>query len=192
MIPVFVEAGHRAVAPDLFGFGRSDKPRDDAAYTFDFHRAFLLAFVERLDLKRITLVVQDWGGLLGLTLPMEMPERFSRLLVMNTMIATGDEPLTEGFLPGVPGSQGTPISTAASCWRARALTCRVPRPLPTMRPTPMHASRPERGDFPPWYPSIRIRQAQPSRARPAIGGRTRGRATGSWRSAPWTRCWACL
>ena len=98
MIPVFVEAGHRAVAPDLFGFGRSDKPRDDAAYTFDFHRAFLLAFVERLDLKRITLVVQDWGGLLGLTLPMEMPERFSRLLVMNTMIATGDEPLTEGFL----------------------------------------------------------------------------------------------
>ncbi len=98
MIPVFTAAGHRAVAPDLFGFGRSDKPVDDAAYTFDFHRGFLLSFIERLDLKNITLVVQDWGGLLGLTLPMEMSGRFSRLLVMNTMLATGDEPLTEGFL----------------------------------------------------------------------------------------------
>ena len=98
MIPVLVQAGHRAVAPDMFGFGRSDKPQDDADYTFDFHRTFLLAFVERLDLKGITLVVQDWGGLLGLTLPMDMPERFSRLLVMNTMLATGDEPLSEGFI----------------------------------------------------------------------------------------------
>lgn len=98
MIPVFTQAGHRAVAPDLFGFGRSDKPLEDAAYTFDFHRAFLLAFIERMDLRNITLVVQDWGGLLGLTLPLEMPERFSRLVVMNTMIATGDEPLSEGFL----------------------------------------------------------------------------------------------
>ena len=98
MIPVFTQAGHRSVAPDLFGFGRSDKPEDDAAYTFDFHRGFLLSFVEHLDLRNITLVVQDWGGLLGLTLPMEMPERFSRLLVMNTMLATGDAPLTEGFL----------------------------------------------------------------------------------------------
>jgi len=98
MIPVFSHAGHRSVAPDLFGFGRSDKPADDSAYTFDFHRDFLLAFIERLDLRNITLVVQDWGGLLGLTLPMEMPERFSRLLVMNTMLATGDIPLTEGFI----------------------------------------------------------------------------------------------
>ena len=98
MIPVFSAAGHRSVAPDLFGFGRSDKPVDDAQYTFDFHRELLLAFIERMALTNITLVVQDWGGLLGLTLPMEMPERFSRLLVMNTMIATGDVPLTEGFL----------------------------------------------------------------------------------------------
>ena len=98
MIPVFAAAGHRAVAPDLFGFGRSDKPADDAHYTFDFHRRFLLEFIERLDLTNITLVVQDWGGLLGLTLPMEMPERFSRLLVMNTMLATGDVPLSQGFV----------------------------------------------------------------------------------------------
>jgi haloalkane dehalogenase len=92
MIPVFLEAGHRVVAPDFFGFGRSDKPVDDAIYTFNFHRDTLLRFIERLDLGNVSLVVQDWGGLLGLTLPMEMPERFKRLLVMNTAIATGVSP----------------------------------------------------------------------------------------------------
>lgn len=97
MIPVFTAAGHRAVAPDLFGFGRSDKPVDDAAYTWDFHRNMLLRFIERLNLKNITLVCQDWGGILGLTLPMDMPERFSRLLIMNTAFGTGDVPLGKGF-----------------------------------------------------------------------------------------------
>ncbi len=92
MTPVFVNAGHRVVAPDFFGFGRSDKPVEDGAYTFGFHRTTLLRFIERLDLKNITLVVQDWGGLLGLTLPMEMPSRFSRLLVMNTTLAVGETP----------------------------------------------------------------------------------------------------
>jgi pimeloyl-ACP methyl ester carboxylesterase len=98
MIPVFAASGARVVAPDFIGFGRSDKPQDEAFYTFDVHRNFLLEFVERLDLRNITLVVQDWGGLLGLTLPMELPERFARLLVMNTVLATGDIPLTEGFI----------------------------------------------------------------------------------------------
>lgn len=98
MIPVFAEAGYRVVAPDLFGFGRSDKPVDEAVYTFDFHRESLRLLIERLSLENITLVCQDWGGLLGLTLPMDMPGRFERLLVMNTMLATGDEPLTKGFL----------------------------------------------------------------------------------------------
>ncbi len=98
MIPPFVGAGARAVAPDFFGFGRSDKPADDAWYTFTRHRESLLAFIERLDLRRITLVCQDWGGLLGLTLPPDLPDRFERLLVMNTALATGDRPLGEGFL----------------------------------------------------------------------------------------------
>jgi len=92
MLPVFTAAGHRVVAPDLFGFGRSDKPVDDAVYTFDFHRTMLLRFIEALDLVRITLVVQDWGGLLGLTLPMEYPERIDRLLVMNTGLGVGRSP----------------------------------------------------------------------------------------------------
>lgn len=96
MIPVFAPAG-RVVAPDLFGFGRSDKPIDDEVYTFEFHRNSLLELIEALDLKDITLVCQDWGGILGLTLPLVMPERFLRLLVMNTAIATGMLPLGPGF-----------------------------------------------------------------------------------------------
>jgi pimeloyl-ACP methyl ester carboxylesterase len=96
MIPVFTAAGARVVAPDLFGFGRSDKPVRDADYTFSFHRDTLLRFVERLDLRRITLVVQDWGGILGLTLPMDMSERFARLIVMNTALPVGKS-LGPGF-----------------------------------------------------------------------------------------------
>jgi haloalkane dehalogenase len=98
MLPVFTAAGHRIVAPDFFGFGRSDKPTDEATYTFNFHRESLLRLIEQLDLRGITLVVQDWGGLIGLTLPMAMPERFARLIVMNTMFAGGDAPLSPGFL----------------------------------------------------------------------------------------------
>jgi pimeloyl-ACP methyl ester carboxylesterase len=92
MIPVFTAAGHRVVAPDLFGFGRSDKPVADAVYTFDFHRTMLMRFIEALDLTQVTLVVQDWGGLLGLTLPMEYPGRIDRLLVMNTGLGVGRSP----------------------------------------------------------------------------------------------------
>jgi len=120
MIPVFARAGHRAVAPDFLGFGRSDKPEEDATYTFDFHRDMLLALVERLDLKGITLVVQDWGGLLGLTLPMEMPERFERLLVMNTTLGTGDVPLGDGFLAWRAHANAHPD---LACGKLLARTC---------------------------------------------------------------------
>ena len=98
MIPDFLRAGHRVVAPDLIGFGRSDKPKKEASHTFSWHRQALLEFVERLDLRQVVLVVQDWGGLLGLTLPMAAPERYSGLLVMNTALGTGDAPLSPGFL----------------------------------------------------------------------------------------------
>jgi tRNA(adenine34) deaminase len=98
MIPVFLEAGHRIVAPDLVGFGKSDKPKKEAAHSFGWHRQVLLEFVERLDLRNVVLVVQDWGGLLGLTLPMEAPQRYAGLLVMNTALATGEVPLSPGFL----------------------------------------------------------------------------------------------
>ena len=98
MIPVFLAAGDRIVAPDLIGFGKSDKPKKEAAHTFSRHREVLLELVERLDLRRVVLVAQDWGGLLGLTLPMAAPHRYAGLLVMNTMLATGDVLLPPGFL----------------------------------------------------------------------------------------------
>lgn len=91
MAQVFLDAGHRCVAVDLFGFGRSDKPIEDDVYTYHFHRNSLLAFVERLDLQNVCLVVQDWGGILGLTLPMENPQRYTRLLVMNTALPGGED-----------------------------------------------------------------------------------------------------
>jgi haloalkane dehalogenase/tRNA(adenine34) deaminase len=97
MMPVFA-ARDRVVAPDFLGFGRSDKPADDGAYSFDLHRQSLIELIEALDLRHIALVVQDWGGLIGLTLPMAMPGRFDALLVMNTMLGTGDAPLGQGFL----------------------------------------------------------------------------------------------
>ncbi len=95
MIPEFLSAGLRVVVPDLIGFGRSDKPVDEAAHTFDLHRQTLLQLIERLDLNNVMLVCQDWGGIFGLTLPMAMPQRFTRLLVMNTTLADGR--LSEGF-----------------------------------------------------------------------------------------------
>ena len=95
MIPVFTAAGLRVVAPDLIGFGRSDKPVDASFHSFEVHRTMLMRFIERLELTNLMLVCQDWGGLLGLTLPHEMPGRFTRLLVMNTGLGTGQ--LTEGF-----------------------------------------------------------------------------------------------
>ena len=98
MIPVFTAAGDRVVAPDLIGFGKSDKPKKDRFHRFDWHRQVLLEFIEHLDLKSVVLVVQDWGGLLGLTLPMAAPGRYSGLLVMNTTLACGDAPLPPGFL----------------------------------------------------------------------------------------------
>jgi len=98
MIPLFIQAGHRVVAPDLIGFGKSDKPKKDSIHSFSAHRQILLELVERLNLKNIVLVVQDWGGLLGLTLPLAAPGRYKGLLVMNTTLACGDAPLPAGFL----------------------------------------------------------------------------------------------
>lgn len=96
MIPVFLETGARVICPDWLGFGRSDKPLEDTTYGFHFHRDMMIALIARLDLQNVTLVCQDWGGIIGLTLPMDMPDRFDRLLVMNTALATGSS-LGAGF-----------------------------------------------------------------------------------------------
>ena len=109
MIPVFLESGARVVAPDLLGFGRSDKPAEQSDYSFDFHRDYLLRLIERLDPTNITLVVQDWGGLLGLTLPMDegFRARFERLIVMNTGLGTGKPP-GQGFMDWKNYAMSTP------------------------------------------------------------------------------------
>lgn len=138
MIPVFLAAGHRVVAPDLPGFGKSDKPTEVAQHSFAWHRSVLLELVESMDLHNINLVVQDWGGLLGLTLPMVAPQRYHGLLVMNTALATGKQPLPQGFVdwrtmchnkPGFSISglfaRGNPHMTSAECAAYDA-------PFPTM------------------------------------------------------------
>ncbi len=85
----------RAIAPDYFGFGRSDKPTDRTAYTYDFHVGSIARLVEELDLRDTTIVVQDWGGPVGLRVAVENPDRISRLVIMNTGIGGGRPPSDE-------------------------------------------------------------------------------------------------
>jgi haloalkane dehalogenase len=91
MIPALAGVG-RVVAPDYFGFGRSDKPTDVGWYSFDRHYGSILRLVEELDLRKLTLVVQDWGGPIGLRLAVEQPERVERLVIMNTLVGGGRPP----------------------------------------------------------------------------------------------------
>ena len=99
MIPVLVEGGCRCIAPDLIGFGRSDKPTPRGEYTYARHVEWLrAALFDVLDLTDVTLVCQDWGGLLGLRLVGEHPERFARVVAANTFLPTGDRPPGEAFL----------------------------------------------------------------------------------------------
>ncbi len=99
MIPVLTAAGLRCVAPDLVGFGRSDKPTDRAAYTYARHVEWMRsALFDALDLHAVTLVGQDWGGLIGLRLVGEHPDRFARVVAANTFLPTGDQPPGPAFL----------------------------------------------------------------------------------------------
>jgi haloalkane dehalogenase len=93
VIPVLTEHGHRAIAPDCIGFGRSDKPRQRSAYTVRGHTRWLLDFLEAIDLTGITLVVQDWGGPIGLGALAEVPGRFARVVAANTVLHTADASL---------------------------------------------------------------------------------------------------
>ena len=98
MIPLVVAAGHRAVSFDFPGFGRSDKLTDPDAYSYELHRQALLGVIERLDLRNVTLVVQDWGGLMGLpAAALDVPDRIARLVIMNTFLPTGKEQPSPAF-----------------------------------------------------------------------------------------------
>ena len=108
MIPIIVDAGYRAVAPDLAGFGRSDKPADRNDYTYQRHVDWMQAWLDKMDLNSITLVCQDWGGLIGLRLVANNPDRFARVVAANTGLPTGDHKATEAFLNWRKFSQETP------------------------------------------------------------------------------------
>jgi haloalkane dehalogenase len=97
MIPIFAAAGHRVIAPDLIGFGKSDKPTDPLAYTYAAHVAWVRRLIEHLELRDLTLVGQDWGSLIGLRLAAEHPDRFARIAIANGFLPTADSPVPRAF-----------------------------------------------------------------------------------------------
>ncbi len=112
MIPIVTAAGHRVVAPDLVGFGRSDKPSAREDYTYQRHVDWMRGVLEGLDLRDVTLVCQDWGGLIGLRLVAEHPDRFARVVAANTFLPTGDVPAGPAFMAWRTYSQETPTFRA--------------------------------------------------------------------------------
>lgn len=113
MIPVLADAGHRVVAPDLVGFGRSDKPTELSDYTYERHVDWMSQWLVKNNLRNITLVCQDWGSLIGLRLATAFPQRFSRIVLANGGLPTGDPPPNEAFLKWREFSQTVPVFTTA-------------------------------------------------------------------------------
>ncbi len=110
MVPTLVAAGHRVIVPDQVGFGRSDKPSEMTDYTYSRHIAWMSSLVfDHLDLSDVTFFGQDWGGLVGLRLVTAQPDRFSRVVVANTGLPTGDQPPSEAFRAWQKFSQESPV-----------------------------------------------------------------------------------
>jgi haloalkane dehalogenase len=98
VIPLVRDAGYRCIAPDLPGFGRSDKPTDIAWYTYDRHSESVVALVDELDLRDVTVVVHDWGGPIGLRAAVERPARIARIVALDTGLFTGHQPMNEAWM----------------------------------------------------------------------------------------------
>ena len=109
MIPPFLAAGYRVVAPDLIGFGRSDKPTRIDDYSYERHLLWLSRFMEKTGLEKVSLVCQDWGGMLGLRLVAQNPDGFARLVVANTGLPTGKHPLPEAFFQWRKFARAVPV-----------------------------------------------------------------------------------
>jgi haloalkane dehalogenase len=98
LIPPVRDAGWRCIAPDMVGFGRSDKPLDVGWYSYDRHVAFAATLLDDLDLRGVTIVVHDWGGPIGLRLAIEHPDRIDRIVILDTGLFTGHQRMTEAWL----------------------------------------------------------------------------------------------
>jgi haloalkane dehalogenase len=114
MIPILNDAGLRTIAPDLVGFGRSDKPSKRTDYTYQRHVDWMTAFIDAINLQDATLVGQDWGGLIGLRLVAENPDRFARVVAANTFLPTGDRNPGDAFFAWQKFSQETPVFTVGN------------------------------------------------------------------------------
>lgn len=119
MIPVVTTAGHRAIAPDLIGFGKSDKPVNQDDYTYQRHVDWMKACLfDHLNLTDMTLFVQDWGGLIGLRIAAEHPEKVKRIVIANTFLPTGDQGANEAFMQWQKLSQTIEIFDVGRILRA--------------------------------------------------------------------------
>ncbi len=109
MIPVFREAGFRVIAPDLIGFGKSDKPIQQSDYSYQRHIDWVGALLQQLDLQEINLFCQDWGGLIGLRIAMEQQDRFARIIISNSALPTGNPPMPQAFMDWQAYSKQVPV-----------------------------------------------------------------------------------
>ena len=132
MIPVIVKAGHRAIAPDLVGFGRSDKPASRNDYTYQRHVDWMLSLLDRLGLNRITLVCQDWGGLVGLRLVAAKPDLFERVVAANTGLPTGDSQISAAFLEWQKYSRDVPLFDVGGIIKMANMAAGPDNPLPIL------------------------------------------------------------
>ena len=115
MIPPVLNAGFRCIAPDLPGFGRSDKPVDFEWYTYDRHVASVAPLLEQLDLRDATIVVHDWGGPVGLRLAVEHPDRIARIVIMDTGLFTGRQKMSDAWIPVSGTSSSGPRTCRSEC-----------------------------------------------------------------------------
>jgi haloalkane dehalogenase len=178
MIPGLTAAA-RAIAPDYFGFGRSDKPEDAGWYTFDRHCASIRRLVEQLDLRRVTIVVQDWGGPIGLRLAVEQPERVARLVILNTGVG-GGRPPSEAWLrfrevvraAGGDFQAGRLIRTAAVRGLSDEVVAAYDAPFPTAESKAGVLAFPEQVPTEPEHPNtaplMAIREALASWEKPTL------------------------
>jgi haloalkane dehalogenase len=167
MIPVFVEAGLRAVAIDLVGFGRSDKPASRADYTYQTHVDWTWAAVEAIGLHDMTLVCQDWGGNIGLRLVGEHPQRFARVVAANAFLPTGDRHPGEAFLAWQRYSQETPDFKAGHIVNGGCLTALSDAVIGGYdAPFPDDSFKEERANSRCWFPPRPTIQLQLPTGRP--------------------------